>query len=75
MNGLMRPFSFRTLCAALVLLTNAGLAFAQYNPHPRLYATPERIERMRVHHWQADSYEWGKLIEQLLSQMPGLLSI
>ena len=43
-------------------LLAASVALAQYNPHPRIYLTPERIQRIRTQHWQAGSYEWGQLM-------------
>lgn len=55
-----------TACAgACVLLAGLGAAtaaLAQYNPHPRIYLTPEKVQRIRTQHWQAGSYEWGRLM-------------
>ena len=58
---------YRRILVSLVLgsalLLIAASAWAQYNPHPRIWLTPERIDRIRIHHWQADSYEWDKLMD------------
>ena len=47
----------------LLLLMSASSAMAQYVAHPRIYLTPERLDRIRTHHWQAYSYEWDKLMD------------
>mgnify|MGYP003967030575 CR=1 FL=1 len=49
---------------SLLLVCTASFATAQeydFNDHPRLYLTPERIERAYNQHYLPDSYEWGKL--------------
>jgi len=32
-----------------------------FNPHPRLFLTPERIERIQTQHIAGDSYEWRQV--------------
>ncbi len=47
---------------ALLLLLSASSALAQYGAHPRIHLTPERLDRIRTIHWQANSYEWDRLL-------------
>lgn len=49
------------LASLLLLMLMASTAVAQYVAHPRIYLTPERIDRIRTQHWQANSYEWEQL--------------
>ena len=46
----------------LLLFGAAATAFAQYGAHPRIYLTPERLDRIRTQHWQGESYEWERLM-------------
>ncbi len=58
----------RLLPILIVLLTGllstlfASPLSAQYADHPRIYLTPERIARIQTQHWQANSFEWEKLM-------------
>jgi hypothetical protein len=48
--------------ASIYSLTTSVTTKADYNDHPRIMLTPERITRAYNQHYLADSYEWQQLI-------------
>ena len=47
---------------SLYCLTISSTVRADYNVHPRILLTPERITRIQTQHYSADSYEWQQLL-------------